>query len=107
MRLPSENLRNKVSTFHSKSEGAFFCGLLKKTSYSIFSRRKCDSSRLNSSSTVMRSPGLPPQRSGNAHAKWVHTVSASLGQICTPHEVSAGHRRHRTYVSGLFLMAEG
>src|SRR6266849_6560860 len=80
MWAPSENLRSKASTFHSRSEGGFFCGLLKKISYSILSRRSCDSSVFNSSSTVMSSP------------------TASLGEIVQVDEVPVGHMRDGTKV---------
>src|SRR5215467_14986130 len=82
MRLPSENLRSSVSTFHSRSEGGFFCGLLKKTSYSILRRRKCDSSRFSSSSMVMSLPVL------------------SLGEIPLAEEVTRGHEEDGTKVRG-------
>src|SRR5579872_990707 len=52
MRPPSENLRSKLNTFHSTSVGGRLVGLLKKISYSIFSRRSCESRRVNSSSVV-------------------------------------------------------
>src|SRR6266571_2041541 len=52
MRPPSENLRSKLSTFHSMSEGGRLVGLLKKISYSIFRRRSCESRRFSSSSVV-------------------------------------------------------
>src|SRR4030081_1616136 len=52
MRPPSENFRNKLSTFHSTSVGGRFVGLLKKISYSILSRRSCESRRFSSSSVV-------------------------------------------------------
>src|SRR5713226_9866234 len=81
MRFPSENLRNRASTFHSRSEGGFFCGLLKNTSYSIFSRRSCDSSTPSSSSRVMSAP------------------TASLGEIGQGNEVPVGHGRDGTKVS--------
>src|SRR5690242_19563567 len=81
MRQPYENFRSIASTFHSRSDGGFFCGLLKNTSYSIFSRRNCASSRVNSSSTVMHSPTASVWNNG----QW--------------HEVPTGHRRDRTKVS--------
>src|ERR1700690_2976945 len=81
MRAPSENLRSSASTFHSRSEGGFFCGLLKKISYSIFSRRSCDSRTPSSSSTVMSSP------------------TESLGEIVQMDEVPVGHKRDGTKVS--------
>src|SRR5271165_412998 len=80
MRAPSENLRNRASTFHSRSAGGFFCGLLKKISYSILSRRSCDSKTPSSSSTVMSVP------------------TESLGEIVQMDEVPAGHRRDGTKV---------
>ena len=52
MRPPSENLRSKLSTFHSTSVGGRLVGLLKKISYSIFRRRSCESRRFSSSSVV-------------------------------------------------------
>src|SRR5947209_19894781 len=52
MRPPSENLRNRLSTFHSMSVGGRLVGLLKKISYSIFSRRSCESRTVSSSSVV-------------------------------------------------------
>src|SRR5215467_6283355 len=89
MRLPSENLRSSVSTFHSRSEGGFFCGLLKKTSYSILRRRSCDSRRFNSSSMVMSLPVL------------------SLGEIEDRVEVTHGHERDRTKVRGRRVSRSG
>src|SRR5713101_2826520 len=77
---PSENLRSRASTFHSRSEGGFFFGLLKKISYSILSRRSCDSRVVSSSSTVMSAP------------------TGSLGEIGPWGEVPAGHGRDRTKV---------
>src|SRR5258708_2822786 len=77
---PSENLRRRASTFHSRSEGGRFCGLLKKISYSILSRRSCDSSVVNSSSTVMSVP------------------TRSLGEIGQMDEVPVGHKRDGTKV---------
>src|SRR5947199_10832998 len=59
MRPPSLNLRSRFRTFHSISLGGRLLGLLKKISYSIFSRRKCESSRFSSSSMVTRKS--PPQ----------------------------------------------
>src|SRR5215469_17999019 len=82
MLLASENLRSTVGTFHSRSEGGFFCGLLKKTSYSILRRRKCDSSRFSSSSMVMSLPVL------------------SLGEIALAEEVTRGHEEDGTKVRG-------
>src|ERR1700757_3357414 len=52
MRPPSENFRNSASTFHSMSVGGRLLGLLKKISYSIFSRRSCVSRTFSSSSVV-------------------------------------------------------
>src|ERR1700745_4242549 len=52
MRPPSENFRNRASTFHSISVGGRLVGLLKKISYSIFRRRSCESRRFSSSSVV-------------------------------------------------------
>src|SRR5579872_7101345 len=49
---PSENLRSRLSTFHSMSVGGRLVGLLKKISYSIFSRRSCESRIVSSSSVV-------------------------------------------------------
>src|SRR5215475_6950453 len=82
MRLPSENLRSSASTFHSRSEGGFFCGLLKKTSYSILRRRRCDSRRFSSSSMVMSLPVL------------------RLGEIPLAEEVTRGHEEDGTKVRG-------
>src|SRR5437762_5590080 len=84
---PSENLRSAASTFHSRSEGGFFCGLLKKTSYSIFSRRRCDSSIFISSSMVMPAP--------------FESVSGEQ----TLGEVPSGHDGDRTKVSKVWLLA--
>src|SRR5229473_1379326 len=87
---PSENLRSRANTFHSRSEGGFFCGLLKNISYSIFSRRSCDSNPVSSSSTVMNAP------------------TGSLGEIVRRNEVPGGHKRDRTKVregiSGLLIL---
>src|SRR5947209_17846462 len=90
---PSENLRSSESTFHSRSEGGFFCGLLKYISYSIFSRRKCDSSRVSSSSMVIRisDPGGPVFGQPR--------IMVSLGEIANCDEVPAGHERECTEVS--------
>src|SRR6266851_310556 len=85
MWAPSENLRSIASTFHSRSEGGFFCGLLKKISYSILSRRSSDSNPVSSSSTAMGSP------------------TGSLGEIVRRNEVPAGHRRDGTKVQLLAL----
>src|SRR5215472_4215650 len=75
MRPPSENFRNKASTFHSMSVGGRLVGLLKKISYSIFKRRSCVSSTFNSSSVVTVSPAL------------------SLVEMLQRGEVPVGHRR--------------
>src|SRR5258707_15450176 len=86
MRPPSENLRSRESTFHSMSVGGRLVGLLKKTSYSIFSRRSCVSRVFSSSSVVTQgSPGnsvVRRQRGG---------------------EESRGHRGHGTKVRGCQL----
>src|SRR5258707_14458894 len=82
---PSENLRSRPNTFHSRSEGGFFCGLLKKISYSILSRRSSDSSPVSSSSTAMSSP------------------IGSLGEIVRRNEIPAGHKRDGTKVQLLAL----
>src|SRR5579863_8076734 len=54
MRPPSENFRSSASTFHSMSVGGRLVGLLKYTSYSIFSRRNWVSRTLSSSSVVTK-----------------------------------------------------
>src|SRR5438270_12459131 len=73
MRPPSENLRNRLSTFHSMSVGGRLVGLLKKISYSIFSRRNCESSTFSSSSVVT---------DVSMHSLWGHGA---------PSEVPDGH----------------
>src|SRR5215471_41744 len=83
MRLPSENLLSSVTTFHSRSEGGFFCGLLKNTSYSIFSRLRCDSSKFISSSRVMPSPRRATHNTAGRSSK-------SMGQL------DGGGGAHRT-----------
>src|SRR6266700_3214250 len=67
MRPPSENFRNKLSTFHSMSVGGRLVGLLKKISYSIFSRRNCESRMFNSSSVVT---GISKHSLRIHHIKW-------------------------------------
>src|ERR1700751_3361043 len=90
---PSENFRNMASPFHSMSVGGRFCGLLKKISYSIFSRRSCESSTFSSSSMVTGlskasvSGELPQSEVPIGHGgectkvSWVHRLSAVSYQL--------------------------
>src|SRR5216684_2515036 len=64
MRPPSLNLRMRFVTFHSISVGGRLAGLLKKISYSIFSRRSWWSRRFSSSSMVTGRPAHRIARNG-------------------------------------------